>query len=99
MKRLVEFPSDTGEAVVVEIEDLQPRGGPRRDLATSVVVERAHNSFEDALEKARALASGLISRLQKRIADSPGELPDQVQIEFGGFAGSSFRAYYFCNVV
>ncbi|MDQ3965616.1 MAG: hypothetical protein M3246_04065 [Actinomycetota bacterium] len=79
MKRLVEFPSESGEPVLVEVEDLDPTGGTtRRGLSASAVVERAQTSFEDALEKAQPIASGLIGRLRS-MADSP----DEVQVEFG----------------
>lgn len=81
MKRLVEFPSESGEAIVVEVEDLELPGGggtTRRGLSPSGVVDRAQTSFEDALEKAKPMASGLVSKLRS-IADSP----DEVQVEFG----------------
>jgi len=75
----VEFPSNGGEAILVEVEDVQATGGTtRRGLSTSAVMERAQTSFEDALEKAPPIASGLIDRLRS-IADSP----DEVQVEFG----------------
>jgi hypothetical protein len=42
MKRLVEFPSETGDPILVEAEDLQPTGGTtRRGLSTSATLERA----------------------------------------------------------
>jgi len=64
---------------VVEAEYLGPDGGTtRRGLSSSAVVERAQTSFEDALEKARPIAAGLIRQL-RGIADSP----DEVQVEFG----------------
>jgi hypothetical protein len=80
VKRLVEFPSESGDPIFVEVEDYEPTGGGkiRRGLSPSGVVERAQTSFEDALEKAQPIASGLVSRLRS-IADSP----DEVQVEFG----------------
>ena len=79
MKRLVEFPSASGDPILVEVEDPELAGGTtRRGLSTSSVVERAQTSFEDALEKAQPMASGLVSKLRS-IADSP----DEVQVEFG----------------
>lgn len=79
MKHLVEFASESGDVIVVEAEDLGPNGGTtRRGLSSTAVVERAQASFEDALEKAQPIATGLIGRL-KNIADSP----DEVQVEFG----------------
>ena len=79
MKNLVEFESESGGVIFVEAEDLGSNGGTkRRGLSTTAVVERAQASFEDALEKAQPIATGLIGRL-KNIADSP----DEVQVEFG----------------
>ncbi len=82
MKRLVEFPSDGGETVLVEVEDLASAGQTRRGLSASAVVERAQTSFEDALEKTRPIASGLIGKLRE-IGDSAVEPPDEIQVEFG----------------
>ena len=47
MKRLVEFPTESGEAILAEVEDLEPTGGTtRRGLSSASVVERAQTSFE-----------------------------------------------------
>jgi hypothetical protein len=64
MQRLVEFPSDTGEPILVEVEDVGLGGETRRGLAPSAVVERAQTSFEDALEKVRPMASSLVGKLR-----------------------------------
>jgi hypothetical protein len=82
MKRLVEFPSESGEPILVEVEDIGLAGETRRGLSTSAVVERAQTSFEDALEKARPMATGLLGKL-RAIGDTAGNPPDEVQIEFG----------------
>jgi hypothetical protein len=79
MKRLVEFPTESGEVILAEVEDLEAAGGTtRRGLSASSVIERAQTTFEDALDTAQPIASGLIGKLRS-IADSP----DEVQIEFG----------------
>ncbi len=79
MKRLVEFPTNSGESILVEVEDPQLTGGAtRRGLSTSSVVERAQTSFEDALEKAQPIASGLVNKLR-----SISEAPEEIQVEFG----------------
>jgi Trypsin-co-occurring domain 1 len=80
VKRLVEFPSDGEGPILVEVDDLEltEGGKTRRGLSSSAVVERAQTSFEDALEKAQPMASGLVSKLRS-IADSP----DEVHVEFG----------------
>jgi hypothetical protein len=82
MRRLVEFPSETGEPILVEVEDVRLAGETRRSLSPSAVVERAQTSFEDALEKARPMASSLVAKL-RTIGDAAGSPPDEVQVEFG----------------
>jgi NTP-dependent ternary system trypsin peptidase co-occuring protein len=82
MKRLVEFPSEGGETILVEVEEARLGGDTRRGLSPSAVVERAQTSFEDALDKARPMASSLVRKLRD-IGDSAGNTPDEVQVEFG----------------
>ena len=82
MKRLVEFPSESGETILVEVEDVVPGGGTRRGLFDSNVVERAQTSFEDALDRARPMATTLVRKLRD-IGDSAVSPPDEVQVEFG----------------
>ena len=82
MKRLVEFPSNSGEPILVEVEDISRSGETRRGLFPSAVVERAQTSFEEALEKARPMALDLVGKLRE-IGDSAGSPPDEVQVEFG----------------
>jgi hypothetical protein len=82
MKRLVEFPSNSGEPILVEVEDVGRSGETRRGLSTSAVLERAQTSFEDALEKAKPMATGLVGKL-RAIGDAAGSPPDEVQVEFG----------------
>ena len=78
MKRIVEFPTETGESVLVEVEDTQPAGPTRRGMTASSVVSRADTSFEEAMQRAQPIASGLLKRL-KGLSDPP----DAVQVEFG----------------
>jgi len=82
MKRLVEFPSDSGEPILVEIEDVGLSGETRRCLSASAVVERAQTSFEDALDRVRPMATGLVGKL-RAIGDAAGSPPDEVQVQFG----------------
>ncbi len=82
MTRLVEFPFESGEPILVEVQAPGGAGELRRGLSTSAVVERAQTSFEDALEKARPMASSLVGRLHA-IGDAAGNPPEEVQVEFG----------------
>jgi hypothetical protein len=76
MKRRVEFPSESGGPILVEVEDAGLGGETRRGLCPSAVVERAQTSFEDALDKARPMASSLLRKLRD-IGDSAGNSPDE----------------------
>jgi hypothetical protein len=82
MKRLVEFHSEVGEPILVEVEDVGLAGETRRGLSASAVVERAQTSFEDALDKVRPMASSLVGKL-RAIGDAADNPPDEVQVEFG----------------
>ena len=76
MKRLVEFPSESGGPILVEVEDAELGGETRRGLSPSAVVVGAQTSFEDALDKARPMASSLL-RMLRDIGDSAGNSPDE----------------------
>jgi Trypsin-co-occurring domain 1 len=76
MKRLVEFPSESGGPILVEVEDPGLGGETRRGLSPSAVVEHAQTSFDDALDKARPMASSLLRKLRD-IGDSAGNSPEE----------------------
>jgi len=82
MRRLVEFPSEGGEPILVEVEDVGLGDATRRGLSPSAVVERAHTSFEEALDKARPMATSLVGKL-RAMGDGASSPPDEVQVEFG----------------
>lgn len=78
MKRLIEFPTESGESIVVEVDEPGTVGGTRRGLSPEKALERGQTTFEDALEKVRPLATSVIDRLR-----SLSDPPDEVQVEFG----------------
>ncbi len=78
MKRLVEFPSESGHSIVVEVDESSTVGVTRRGLSPSAALERGQTTFEEAVERARPLASALIEKLR-----SISDPPDEVQVEFG----------------
>ena len=82
MKRLVEFPSETGKPILVEVEDARVAGETRRGLSTSAVVERTQTSFEDALEGARPMASSLVGKL-RAIGNAAGTHPTRCRWSSG----------------
>jgi len=82
MKRLAEFPSESREPILVEVEDVGPSGETWRGLSPSAVVERAQTSFEDALEKAKPMASSLVGKL-RAIGDAAGSPPTRCRWSSG----------------
>jgi hypothetical protein len=88
MSRLVEFPLESGETVVVEVEDgevgLQRAG--RGEIA-----ERASETFEGALEKIKPAAGVIIAKLRS-LADTPDEVNVEFGIKLSGKLGVAFVA-------
>lgn len=79
MKRLVEFPLEQGDAVLVEIDEA-PAGPATRGLGKdrATVAERTDKTFEEATATVIPAAKSLLARL--RAADDPA---DEISIEFG----------------
>ncbi len=76
MKHLVEFPTENGQVILVEVDEPQYSGSVTRGLTPSGVVERAKITFEDALEQAQPVAAALVNKLKSLE-------PDEATIEFG----------------
>jgi Trypsin-co-occurring domain 1 len=79
MKRVVEFSSDQGGSVLVEVDEASA-GPVTRGFGTdrSSLVEKADRTFEDASATVTPAARSLIARL--RSIDDP---PDEVGLVFG----------------
>jgi hypothetical protein len=67
MKRLVEFPSESGEPILVEVEDMGLAGETRRGLSTSAVVERAQTSFEEPWPGLRPAPAIFLALIQQSV--------------------------------
>jgi NTP-dependent ternary system trypsin peptidase co-occuring protein len=78
MKRLVEFESDTAEAILVEVEDLPGTVVTRGGGAGAEVFVRAQRSFEDAVGRIRPAVQGVIDQML-----SFTHRPDEVSVQFG----------------
>ena len=78
MKRLVEFPLEDGSTIVVEVDESEPEGGTVRVSRPGELAEKAQMTFEEALNRIRPAAEGIVARL--RGLHDP---PDQVAVEFG----------------
>lgn len=76
MKRIIEFPLEAGGVVRVETDE--PATGPvTRGLPTETM-ERASETFENALGSVRAAASAVLTRMQEL-----PQRPDMLEVQFG----------------
>lgn len=76
MKRLVEFPAENGEVILVEVDEAPRSGAVTRGLSPSAAIERARLTLEEALDKAQPVATALVNKLKQLE-------PDEATIEFG----------------
>ena len=77
MKRLIEFSLEDGNSILVEVESEEPKGMVPASRGKGVP-EKAHQTFEAALEKVKPVASAVISKLR-----SLHDAPDEIEVEFG----------------
>ncbi|MEO5953178.1 MAG: CU044_2847 family protein [Chloroflexia bacterium] len=80
MKRLVEFATEDGGSILVEIEDdlRVGSGATLRGGAASNMIEKARVSYEEALDKIKG-AAGMIITKMRSLPDSP----DEIGVDFG----------------
>jgi hypothetical protein len=76
--RLVEFPIQGGETILVEVTDARGDGRVTRGLHHEHLVEHTERTFDQAVGHVQPAASALIAKL-KGIPDPP----DEVNVEFG----------------
>jgi hypothetical protein len=77
MGQLVEFPLTAGGSVLVEIAG--PAAGPvTRGLKGADVVERARQTFEEAVSRIQPAVEGVVGQFR-----SLAEAPEEVHVEFG----------------
>ena len=76
MKRIVEFPLENGESILVEVDEpalTDDRIGIRDEL-----VQKAHQTFESALKKVEPVANAVITKVR-----SLNQPADEVEVKFG----------------
>ena len=83
MKRLVEFPSEDGGSILVEVDDNGPSsggsgGGTLRSSRPADMIERAQVTYEEAFDRIKPATESLIGRM--RLLPDP---PDEIFVEFG----------------
>ncbi|WP_157878310.1 CU044_2847 family protein [Streptomyces torulosus] len=77
MGRLVEFATEGGGTVLVEVSD-QSAGVVTRGRRKPSVSERAQRSFEDAIGRVQPAMHAVVGRVQ-----AAAQSPDEIQVEFG----------------
>jgi hypothetical protein len=80
MKELVEFALDGDGVILVEVDAATSSGRSQMRGLTrpQTVVEKAHVSFDEALDKLKPAAATIISKLR-----ALAERPDEISVEFG----------------
>jgi len=77
MGQLVEFPLESGGSVLVDVTG-HHTGPVTRGLKGPEIVERARQTFEEAVSRVQPAVEGVITQLR-----SLAEVPDEVHVEFG----------------
>ncbi len=78
MKRLIEFPLQSGDSMIVEVDEPEPEGGVVKAARPGEIVARAKETLEDALDKIQPAAQAIIAKLR-----GLHDAPDEIGVEFG----------------
>ncbi|MEP6775437.1 MAG: CU044_2847 family protein [Chloroflexota bacterium] len=78
MKRVIEFPMENGEMLLVEVDDAGGSSSTLRGMPSSNVIERARVTYEQAMDNIRPAAESIIVRMREL-----AEPPDVIDLEFG----------------
>lgn len=78
MKQLIEFSLEDGTSFLMEVDEPETIAVERVALPSGRLVLKAQQSFEEALDKVKPVASTLISKL--RGLNTPA---DEVEVKFG----------------
>src|SRR5207253_8980229 len=76
MKRLVEFPLAEGGSILVQIDEPEIGGTVR--AGREETIEKARETFEDALNRVLPAARSVVEKLR-----SMGSKPDEIEVTFG----------------
>jgi Trypsin-co-occurring domain 1 len=76
MKRLVEFPLEEGGSIVVEIDEPETGGTVRAGREDTI--EKARETFEDALNKVLPVTKTVVEKLRSMTSK-----PDEIEVTFG----------------
>ena len=76
MKRLVEFPLEEGGSIVVEVDEPETGGTVRAGREDTI--EKARETFEDALNKVLPATRSVVEKLRGMASK-----PDEIEVTFG----------------
>lgn len=76
MKRIVEFPLESGDSVLVEVDE--PAINDDRIGIRDEMVQKAQQTFESALDKVKPIANAVITKVR-----SLNQPADEVEVKFG----------------
>ncbi len=76
MKRLVEFPLEEGGSILVQIDE--PETGGTIRAGRDETIEKARDTFEEALNRVLPAAKSVVEKLQRM-----GSRPDEIEVNFG----------------
>ena len=76
MKRLVEFPLEEGGSILIQIDEPETGGTVR--AGREEMIEKAKQTFEDALNRVLPAAKSVVEKLR-----SMESRPDEIEVNFG----------------
>lgn len=77
MKQIVEFPTEDGGSILIEVI-AEETGGMAPASPLSELPQKAQQTFEDALDRVRVTARAILTKVR-----SLPESPSEVEVEFG----------------
>ena len=87
MKRLIEFPLQDGSSILVEVDEPETPGNVVRAARPGEVMEKAHQTLDDALDKITPGAQMVVSKL-RGLHDEPDEIAVEFGIKLSAVAGA-----------
>jgi hypothetical protein len=78
VKRLIEFPSEQGGYILVEVDEPEVKGGMKRVSRDSNVPEKVQFTFQKAMNTIKPVAESLIGKIHELSVPA-----DEVEVKFG----------------
>jgi hypothetical protein len=78
MKQLIEYPTESGEPILVEIEIHEVEEGGEIEVARFDGFKKAVKTFEESLSSVKPVVKSIVNKLSDLI-----EKPHEINVEFG----------------